>query len=252
MVLPWQLNESYPNAWRTSAVDYFGTPKPAYFAVARAFAPERVTVRVPTAVWAGEDAPHAQAWVWSEVGRAVGSRVLARLRSSDGSVLAEESWPVEGAVREPRPVGTLTVPARGVPTDAAIVWDVTWRSGDDQLIDRELMLAASGADFAPLLDLPPATIDVTASIDDGSPVLRIAHRTGPMVVGLQVLDDRATDAAGWVVPDGDPRPLLPGEARCFAVPGPAPSQSLPLLVEGWNITPLRVDARSQPSKETTR
>jgi hypothetical protein len=36
------------------------------------------------------------------------------------------------------------------------------------------------------------------------------------------------------------------------VPGPAPSQSLPLLVEGWNITPLRVDARSQPSKETTR
>src|SRR3982750_1275286 len=61
MVLPWQLNESYPNAFGTSCVDHRGDPKPAYHAVARAFAPRRVTVRVPTTVWAGEDRLTAEA-----------------------------------------------------------------------------------------------------------------------------------------------------------------------------------------------
>src|SRR5581483_11715534 len=50
IVLPWQLNEAYPNAFCTSCVDHRGEPKPAYHAVARAFAPRRITLRVPTAV----------------------------------------------------------------------------------------------------------------------------------------------------------------------------------------------------------
>ena len=37
-VLPWQLNESFPNAWCTSAVDWLGEPKPVFAAVARALA----------------------------------------------------------------------------------------------------------------------------------------------------------------------------------------------------------------------
>jgi len=36
-VLPWQFNEPFPNAWCTSAVDWHGEPKPAYWGVARAY-----------------------------------------------------------------------------------------------------------------------------------------------------------------------------------------------------------------------
>ena len=41
--IPWQLNEPYPNAWCTWAVDHRGDPKPAYWGVARAYggAPDR-------------------------------------------------------------------------------------------------------------------------------------------------------------------------------------------------------------------
>ena len=36
-MIPWQFNESFPNAWCTCAVDYHGEPKPAYYGVARAY-----------------------------------------------------------------------------------------------------------------------------------------------------------------------------------------------------------------------
>ena len=36
--IPWQFNESFPNAWCTAAVDWHGEPKPAYWGVARAYA----------------------------------------------------------------------------------------------------------------------------------------------------------------------------------------------------------------------
>jgi beta-mannosidase len=230
IVLPWQLNEAYPNAFCTSCVDHRGDPKPAYHAVARAFAPRRVTVRVPAAVWAGEDRLTAQAWVWAEHGTGPGSRVRARLRSADGATLAEERWRVDGPVREPRPVGDLVVDAGAVPDDAAVVWDLCWESAGGEPLDREVMLACTGPDFAPLLELAPATLDVTS----GGGVVTVVHRGGPMVVGLRLVDDRPIEAPGWVVADGDPRPLLPGERRRFTACGP-------LRLEAWNTPSQRIE-----------
>jgi len=236
MVLPWQLNESYPNAFCTSCVDHRGDPKPAYHAVTRAFAPRRVTVRVPTAVWAGEERLTAEAWVWAERGVGPGTRVRGRLRSADGAILAEERWPVDGPVRDPRPVGGIAVGAGAVPTDAAVVWDLLWESADGVPLDREVVLACTGADFAPLLDLEPATLGVTTRRADGVTRVEVAHRTGPMVVGLRIVDDRPYEDPGHVVADGDPRPLLPGEVRAFTVRGAAG----PVRLEAWNAAPTRI------------
>ena len=75
---PWQLNESYPNAWCTSAVDWHGEPKPAYYGVARAYrgAP---SARFATCAWGGE----------AEVRAVVSSP--ARLLDLDGTVVAESA-----------------------------------------------------------------------------------------------------------------------------------------------------------------
>jgi beta-mannosidase len=83
-VIPWQFNESFPNAWCTSAVDWFGEPKPAYYGVARAYrgAP---SAQLATCAWGG----------LGEVRAAVG--VPARLLDLDGSVVAEG----EGEVAAP-------------------------------------------------------------------------------------------------------------------------------------------------------
>lgn len=241
MVLPWQLNESYPNAWGTSCVDHLGEPKPAYHAVARAFAAQRVTVRVPTSVWADEARLVAQAWVWSEPGVAAGSRVLGRLRRADGTLLAERSWQVAAPVRHPRPVGTLTVDRADVPPDAAVVWELVWESADGTLLDREAVLACTGHDFTPLLDLGPATLDVTTRSTPDATLVEVAHRTGPMVVGLRLVDDRPPDAPGWLVCDGDPRPLLPGETRAFAVRTRCPQPGARVRLEAWNTPAVTLE-----------
>lgn len=242
MVLPWQLNESYPNAFCTSCVDHRGDPKPAFHAVARAFAPVRVTAKVPTAVWAGEDRLTAQAWVWAERGVEPGSRVLARLFATDGYTLAAEHWRVDGPVRQPRPVGQITVDAGAVPAAAAVVWEMVWQSVDGTTLDREAMVACTGPDFAPLLDLGPATLDVTSRPAGGAAVVEVAHRGGPIVVGLQVVDDRPFEAPGWIISDGDPRPMLPGEVRAFTVRGCGAPPPLRVRVESWNSAPVPIEA----------
>jgi hypothetical protein len=78
-VIPWQLNESYPNAWCTAAVDWHGVPKPAYWGVARAYRPGHPSAQFPTCAWGGEH----------EVRARIHGDVLARLVNLDGTVVAE-------------------------------------------------------------------------------------------------------------------------------------------------------------------
>ena len=77
-VIPWQLNESYPNAWCTAAVDWHGVPKPAYWGVRRAYvgAP---SAQFATCAWGGEREVRAQ----------IHGEVVARLVNLDGTVVAE-------------------------------------------------------------------------------------------------------------------------------------------------------------------
>jgi beta-mannosidase len=77
-VLPWQFNESFPNAWCTAAVDWHGDPKPAYWGVARAYrgAP---SAQFATCAWGGEQ----------EVRARIHGDVTAQLVNLDGRVVAE-------------------------------------------------------------------------------------------------------------------------------------------------------------------
>jgi beta-mannosidase len=78
-VIPWQLNESYPNAWCTAVVDWHGKPKPAYWGVARAYRPQHPSAQFATCAWGGE----------REVRARIHGDVSARLVNLDGTVVAE-------------------------------------------------------------------------------------------------------------------------------------------------------------------
>lgn len=267
LVLPWQLAESYPNTWCTAVVDHLGDPKPAYHAVARAFAPDRATLRTATSAWAGRSHAVAQVWLWSDAGVQRGSRVAARLRrAADGAVLAERRWHVPEPVAEPRPVGELRCPAAVLPEAEVLLWEVEWAAPDGTPLDHEVVVATSAADLSPLLELPPATVDVGIARDPSDPgdphdpadpseedavVVTVTHRAGPAVVGLALLDARPAGAPGWAVLDGDPRPLLPGATRRLrarwrgdrpdgAAAGGVPPRR-PLTLEAWNLTPTTLD-----------
>ena len=236
LVLPWQLAESYPNSWCTAVVDHLGDPKPAFHAVTRAFAPDRATLRTATTAWGGRVHAAAEVWLWSDAGVAGGSEVVARLRTADGDVLAERRWALGDPVREPRPVGDLRIPASGLPGAAVLLWEVAWTAAGGAVLDHEVVVATSAADLSPLLDLAPAAVDVTV-LPDGpdAAVVEVAHRGGPAVVGLALLDARPAGAPGWAVLDGDPRPLLPGRSRTLRArwtPGSGPGSGLE-----WSVLP---------------
>jgi hypothetical protein len=77
-VIPWQLNESYPNAWCTAVVDWHGVPKPAFWGVRRAYL-DAPSAQFATCAWGGEE----------EVRARIHGDVVARLVNLDGTVVAE-------------------------------------------------------------------------------------------------------------------------------------------------------------------
>ena len=171
-VIPWQLNESYPNAWCTAVVDWHGEPKPAYWGVRRAYlgAP---SARFATCAWGGEQEVRAQ----------IHGDVVARLLRLDGTVVAE---------------GREEVAA---PTDAL---------GDVFVLDldgRNRYVMTTSGDLAPLLDLPPATIELR-----GDAVVNTGDVAAIGVVLQGDVSDNILD-------------LLPGESRVVGAATGA---------EGWN------------------
>jgi beta-mannosidase len=120
-VLPWQFNESFPNAWCTCAVDWHGEPKPAYWGVRRAYR-GGASARFATCAWAG--LPEVRATVSAP----------ARLLDLDGRVVAEGD-------------GEVAAPLDAFGHDVFVL-DV---SGNRYVMSRT-------ENLAPLLDLPPATL----------------------------------------------------------------------------------------------
>ncbi|RIQ18864.1 glycoside hydrolase family 2 protein [Jiangella rhizosphaerae] len=230
MVLPWQLAESYPSAWCTAVVDHAGEPKPAYHAVARAFAPERVTARLDRLAFDGAPV-EVEAWLWSGPGRAPGGTVIARLRSAYGEVLVEEQWPVADPVDVPRAIGRLTASSQA----GLVLAELTWADADGTLIDRECLPLSTASDLTPLLDLEPAKLSF--HVEHSGASVEVAHVGGPAVIGLRLSDDRPPESTGWALVDGDPRPLLPGERRRFAVEWRHDTGPRRLLLESWNTQP---------------
>jgi beta-mannosidase len=180
--IPWQLNESYPNAWCTAAVDHRGDPKPAYWGVARAYrgAP---SARFPTCAWGAREEVRVEVFG------------PARLVDLDGRVVAESAGEELAA-----------------PLDAF--------GGDVFVLDleegRNRYLMTRTVDLGPLLDLERAELDFVAL----SHKVVLRHVAGPAALGLVIGDARPYDAPGWATLSDNVLDLLPGEERVLDVTGP--------------------------------
>jgi beta-mannosidase len=137
-------------------------------------------------------------------------------------------------------VAQLAVPVTELPD--VFLWEAEWRDVDGSLLDLERMIATTTADFAALFDVPETTLQVEA-VTGGVRVRNVgatAALTARLVDARPVASDPA-HTAGWLLADGDPRPLLPGEDRlltaCWSHTEPGP-----VRLEAWNAPPLDLDA----------
>ena len=126
--IPWQFNESYPNAWCTSAVDWRGEPKPAYWGVARAYRPDHVSAAFDTPAWGGRRKVEARPW----------GSAQARILDVHGNVVAD------GPV----------APLDAIETDVFLL----------DLDGRNRYVMTRTDNLAPLLDLPAAHVDVDVDV----------------------------------------------------------------------------------------
>jgi beta-mannosidase len=172
-VLPWQFNESFPNAWCTCAVDWHGEPKPVYYGVARAYrgAP---SAQFPTCAWGGLDEVVVRA-------------EHARLVDLDGRVVVEGD-------------GEVRAQLDAFATDVFLV---------DLVTNRYVMTRTES--LAPLLDLPRATLELrdgvlrnTGDVAALGVILEADHRWAHFddnVLDLLPGEERAagpaTRAEGW-------------------------------------------------------
>jgi beta-mannosidase len=179
--IPWQLNESYPNAWCTCAVDHHGDPKPAYWGVARAYR-DAPTARFVTSAWGGLG--EARATVTEP----------ARFVDLGGAVVEE--------VEE----GELVAPLDAFEHDVFLL---------DLGPSRYVMTRTE--DLSPLLDLQPAQVEVERTPSNR---LLLSHVGGVAALGLVLEDARPYDAPGWVTFSDNVLDLLPGETREVELGGP--------------------------------
>jgi beta-mannosidase len=226
--IPWQFNESYPNAWCTAAVDHRGDPKPAYFAVARAYAPVVVCARFDGTAWGGRARFAAEIWAWSDRQTLRGEPLVARVVDLEGGVLAETTAAVDAAPGPPGAVGKIEVPG---PLPDLFLLDL--RLG---AVATNRYLFSGRHDLSPLLDLAPATVAVTVGADGDTWRVRVAHAGGPAAIGLRVEDDRPIERPGWAEASDGGVDLLPGETWEVTVRwSDAPTDDRSLRLSGWNV-----------------
>ncbi|MGH3662975.1 MAG: glycoside hydrolase family 2 protein [Micromonosporaceae bacterium] len=232
-VLPWQLNESFPNGWCTAAVDYFGEPKAAYHYVRRAYRPVHVCAALPAQRVTGDEFT-ARVWAWSDAdadAAAVPAEVVARILHLDGREVAAAHWVAE--LGAPRPVGEIGCPVADL-DGRAFLLDLSVRTNGRSAVNCHLLTA--GADFRDLSHLATARVTPLLETTGSSWTLRVRHESGPAVPFLRLLDGRPAAEPGWMSWDDNAIDLLPGEERVLhgRWDGVAPERRR-VRLDAWNI-----------------
>lgn len=229
--LPWQFNEPYPMAACTSAVDYYGRPKPAYYAVARAYEPVHVSARFATVAWAGRETFAADVWANQSSAYSLDeAHWLARVIAVDGRICGQwtgtVALPPDSATR----LAAVELPLGEIDSDVFFL-DLALTSKSGERLSGNRYCFSQGENLAPLLRVPPTTLVVELAGD----ALTIRNTGEHAALGVDVEDGRDVDAAGYAHFSDSHFSLLPGEGRTITVTwfGVKPAEQT-IGIQGWN------------------
>ncbi|HWG86092.1 MAG TPA: hypothetical protein VNT60_11495 [Deinococcales bacterium] len=237
--IPWQFNEPYPNLFCTSAVDYHARPKPAYYAVARAYAPVSVTARFDTMAWEGRDECQAALWVATSLDLTGPTTLTARLVGAGGREHAMAEYQVGSVPSTSAKVGDLAAPLHDV--EEVFFLDLTLADGETVLA-RNRYPFVRGASLAPFLEGHAA--DVLARVERLGDEWRVElSNTGEAAaLGCFLDDDLDLAGQGYAYFSDDYLSLLPGEVAVIRVHWDnAPAGERKLLLSALNLEASTVE-----------
>jgi beta-mannosidase len=230
--LPWVFNEPFPNAWSNAAVDYFGTPKAGYHAVADAYRPILPGASFDRQALDGAEQLIVTPWIVNDTPDALAGPMTVTLSDATGRCLDRHQLEVTAAANA---VATADAVTLQLPPGAAdlLVLDV---AVDEH---RSRRLLSRTATLEPIRRLPPADLHVTVSASEDRWVVALAVGGDVAAVEMRLVDARPV---GWPERVGAPHvepnvvTLLPGEEIAVSVDWqdvPAPERHV--LLSGWNV-----------------
>ena len=230
--LPWVFNEPFPNAWSNAAVDYFGSPKAAYHAVAAAYAPILAGVSFDAQALDGASELTVTPWLVNDTDESLDGPMTVALHDATGRCLDERAMTLPAA---PNSVATASPITLSLPPDAAdvLVLDVVV----GQHLSRRLLSRADSLE--PMRHLAQATLDASVSADGDRWEVRLFN-TGAVAVAEARLDDARPvgwpERVGATYLDANLVTLLPGEERTLVVDWHAVAAGdRRLRLTGWNL-----------------
>jgi beta-mannosidase len=219
--LPWQFNEAWPNAICTSAVDYFGRPKAAYYAVKRAYAGFHVSASFDSFTWQGRPRFEAEVWLHNSGEERSLLNVVATLCDLNGREWYQENLAGEAPANSAENVGDLSWRFPGdFQGPFLLLLEVIDEEGDTLARNAYWHSCAPEPPFAGFLEAPATALEVR---HEGNR-LRIANLGPALALGVTVFGEGVRSS------DSD-FPMLPGDVRELSV---APEDARP-TVRAWNL-----------------
>lgn len=247
--MPWQFNEPFPMAACTSAVDYYGEPKPVYYAVRRAYQDFSITARFDTLAWrssgpavqgsvtgelAGVPAFSAEIWCSNFEEARTGS-LKARLVEMDGRVIHEETWSLSCGSLEKGEVGKVAFPLEQI-EGSLFLLDLVYQDLDGETQINSRYLFSAEENFSSLVSLQPVQPHVQIRRAEESWQVELHNATPQVMLGIWLeADKNDLRAPGAAYFEDNDFSLLPGETRVVMVEwAEIPVEERAIKVSGWS------------------
>jgi beta-mannosidase len=219
-VIPTLFNEPRPNAVGAAAVDFYARPKPAYYAVKRAYRPFHVSAAFRTFEWPEERQFQADIWLHNDGPERSLLNVVATVVDLHGRELYQENVAGEAPENGSENVGDLLW---RFPSDFAgafiLFLEVIDEEGETLGRNQYLFSRAPAPAFQPFVAAPETTLEVRRT-DLGVEVENIG---AAVALGVQV-------EAGEALVEDSGFALVAGAVRTVSIS----DRSAAVTVRCWN------------------
>lgn len=233
--LPWQFNEPYPMAACTSAIDYYGQPKPVYYAIAHAYESVHISARFAASAWAGHErftaelyANNSHQHIYDEV------TLSARLLDMHGQLCDEVQASVTLSADSVIPITQISTPLARITSDVFFL-DLRLHDRSGETLSHNRYSFTRAENLAPLLHMPATTLTTVREPLGDTETITITNTGDVVALYLWLEDARPVGAKGYAYFADNHFCLLPQESRRITVTWQnVPAAERRLTLGKWN------------------
>lgn len=215
---PWQFNEPFPNNTCTCSVDYYAAPKPAYYGVKKAYAPELVSARFKGQSLLEERELSAEIY-WQSSDGILPAKICGEIYWQDGSLAAKKEWEKipETDLEKSVCVGGISCGKEEI--SAKICYLTLTAYGEKGEILSWNRYLFTKTTLAELLTLEQTGVEASLVSDgqEGKALLTLENKGRYAAAGLWIEDAEETAEDGYLYFERNYLYLLPGEKQSIRV-----------------------------------